>query len=412
MKTLLTLLLLSSSVFAEIKYQEPVIPAKQGKLYNAIISLRKSDSKTALAKFSELPKEYSPAFDFLRAVILLDQKLNKRAKTFLNEALKKMPNFYQARLSLAQTLLNESNYKDALPELLHIIKLGRADGPLWISISKCHLEMKNYSAAEACLSQAKIFLPNNKSIDQALLDCYLVQEDFSKAEKLAEKLLDENKDNKYYWRAYIQSLTENGKRKEALLHQQVLISLFKAEDNDIKLLADMYYNDGVYLKAADLYLKVQGKLSAKSILQAARCFTYAKANEKVIGILKNVDAFSPSEKSEFYNLRGQAYLALNKEKDAINSFLNALKFDSQNTYVQYYIAELYEKQNKSSEALDYYSRASKNKDFYINAKLRKAHIYIKLNQKQKALEEVLEVKEKHTSDTIESYYKYLKESQK
>jgi len=412
MKIFLPLILLSSIVFAEVKYQEPIIPAEQGKLYNQIVDLRNSDPKAALAKFSELPDKYSPAFDFLRAVILIDQKLESRSKAFLKEALKKLPTFYQARLTFAQVLLKENNYKDALPELLQIVKLGRADGQLWKSISICHLELKNYSAAESCLTQAKIFLPKDQSIDQALLNCYITQEDFLKAEKLAEKLLDENKDNKNYWQAYIQSLIENKKRKKALVHQQLLVSLFKVDDNDIKLLADMYFNDGVFLKAADLYLKVQGQLSGKSILQAARCFVNASTYEKVVGILKNVEKLSPSQKSEFYTLKGQAFLKLGKSKDALSSFLNALKFNSQNSYVQFYIAELYEDLNKTTEAIDYYSRASANKDFYVNSKLRKARIYINLNQNQKALEEVLEVREKHKSETIESFYNYLKESQK
>ena len=412
MTKILLIFLLSSSILADIKFQEPTIPAEQGKLYNTIVELRQKDPQAALNKFSELPEKYSPAFDFLRAVILIDQKLEKRALTFLKTALKKQPTFYQARLTYAQLLLKGNDYKNALPELLKVVQLGRADGSLWKSISVCHLELKNYSAAESCLTQAKIFLPNDSNLDKALLNCYLAQEQFEKVEKLAEKLLEESKDDKNLWRIYIQALVANGKNKQALNHQQLLVKLFEKNDHDIKLLADMYFNEEVYLKAAQLYLQVEGSLSGQSTIQAARSFTYANASEKVIGILKSVKQFSPAEKTEFYTLKGQAYLKLKKNKEALQSFLNALKFDSQNSYVQFYIAEIYEGEGNSQQALDFYSRASSNKDFFVNSKLRKARIYINLNQNDRALDEIIDVRKTHKSDTVENFYKYLIETQK
>lgn len=410
MKVLILTLFLSLGLSAQIQFQEPSIPAEQGKLYKEIIALRSSAPQEALSKFSELPENYSAAFDYLRAVILIDQKLENRAKTFLKQALKKLPSFYQARLTLAQICLKNKEYKEALPELLEIIKLGRADSSIWKNISFCHLELKNYGAAKAALIQAKVFLPNNENIDKALLNIYMEMEEYNKAEKLAEKLLDTNKDDKLYWQIYIKSLLANKKNKQALFHQDLVTRLFKADDQDLKLLADLYYNEQIYLKAAPIYLKIQGSLAGRATLMAARSYTYANDFEKVPGILKSTKLLSPSEKAEFYMLQGQAYLKLNKAEEALKSLLNALTFNSQDSYVQFLIAEIYEKDEQFDNALDYYSRAAKNKKFFVSAKLRKARIYISLNLNQNALKEVQAVKQVDNSESTASFLKYLKET--
>ena len=411
MKQLLCLLLMTSTVFAEIKFQEPVIPAEQAKIYNEIIALRKTDSEAALAKFSELPQNYSEAFDYLRAIILLEQKLDNRALTFLKQALKKLPTFYQARLTLAQILINQNEYKKALPEFLELVKLGRADGQTWKSISFCHLELKNYGAAEAALNQAKIFLPENENLDKALLNIYMEMAEYSKAELLAEKLLDKYQNEKKFWSIYIQCLLANKKEKKALYHQEILTRAFKAESQDLKLLADLYYNDAVYLKAAATYLKIQGKLSAKATLMAARSFTYANDYKKVIGILKSTKDLSPANKAEFYTIQGQAHLKLDQEKQALESLLKAVKFDSQNSSAHFSIAEIYEKNEQYEQALEYYSRASKNSHYFVSSKLRKARIYINLNQHQSALKEVQAVKAVDDSEATERFLMYLKSTQ-
>lgn len=411
MKIFLCLFILTSGLIAEVKYQEPVIPAEEAKIYNEIIALRKNDLKTALDKFAELPQNYSAAFDYLKAVILLELKLDNRAVTFLKLALKKLPTFYQARQTLAQILLNQSEYKSALPELLEIIRLGRADGQTWKNISYCHLELKNYGAAESALNQARIFLTDDDSLDKALLNIYMSTQEFQKAGLLAEKLLDKYKEEKQFWTIYIQCLLADGKQKKALFHQEIMTRAFKPEEQDLKLLADLYYNEGIYLKAAQTYLKVEGSLSGKSTLMAARSFSYANDYRKVIGILKSTKDLSPANKAEFYTLQGQAHLHLEQHKEALSCLLNAVKYDSQNNSAHFSIAEIYEKSEQFEQALDFYSRASKNTNYFVSAKLRKARIYINLNQNIKALKEVEAVKAVDDSETTEQFLKYLKSVQ-
>ena len=412
MKTLILLLITASSLVAEIKYQEPVIPADQGKLYNEIVELRKTSPKEAMAKFSTLPQDYSPAFDFLKAVIMIDQGLKNRAKIHLKTALKKLPSFYQARITLAQLLLQELNHKEALPELIEIVKLGRADGKIWKFISVCHYELKNFEAAKTALNQTKIFLANDAELDKALLNIYIQQEDFLNAEKLAGKLLDKYPTEQTYWSIYIQSLVNNDKHKKALNYLQLYVNEFKATDDDLKKLADLYFNEKIYLKAASIYLKVEGKLSGKALIQAARSYVYIQEYQRVIGILKSLDSLTPSEKSEFYLLKGQAFAKLGDTNRALQSFLNASKFDTQNSYTHFYTAELYESNEEYSKALDFYDRAAKNNRFFISAKLRKARIYINLNQNDKALQEVEEVREVDQSQSTVNFYNYLKNLQK
>lgn len=408
MKYLYIVTILTFSLSAEIKYQTPTIPADQGKLYNEIVDLRSKNPQQALKKFSELPQNYSPAFDFLQAVIFIDLKMEKRAVTFLQKSLEKLPTFYQARLTLAQLLLKASNYKDALPQLIEVVKLGRADGSIWKNISICHLELNKYDSAILALNQARIFTPDDQSLDQALLNIYIRQQNYLKSEELVKQMIDRHKDNSNYWTILVQSLLANKKMKEALLNQELKIRLFGPENSDIKTLADLYYNEGVFLKAAELYLKVEGELSGKSLVQAARCYSYNGDHDKVISILNKPEKLSPSEKEKFYTLRADAQLKKMNKKEALADFLEALKFNSNNSFAQYYIAEIYEELDKPDLALDFYNRASKNSTYFVSAKLRKARIYLNSNNNEMALAEVEAVKKVDDSESTEEFYKYLK----
>ena len=408
MKRLFLILILTAKLSAQINYQAPTIPAEEGKLYNEIVDLRSKDPQNALKKFSDLPEKYSPAFDYLQAVILIDLKLEKRSTVFLKKALEKLPSFYQARLTLAQVFLSLKDYKSALPEFLEVVKLGRADGAIWKYISMCNLELKRYDAAELSLNQARLFDADDKTLDHALLNIFLVQEDYLKSEKLASQLLNKNPDDKDIWSIYIQSLLANDKQKEALLNQDLKVRLFGKSNEDLKLLADLYYNSEVFLKAAEVYLKIEGELSGRATVQAARCYALTGSYQKVINILRDPDKLSPGLKEKFYTIRGEAELKLGNKKSALSDFKAALKFNSDNSYALFYAAEILEGLDQLKEALDYYSRASKNSSYFVSSKLRRAGIYLNLNKNALAMAEVEDVRKVDNSPSTEDFYKYLK----
>ena len=408
MKSLFLILILTAKLSAQINYQAPTIPAEEGKLYNEIVELRSKDPQNALKRFLELPEKYSPAFDYLQAVILIDLKLEKRSAIFLKKALVKLPSFYQARLTLAQVFLSMKDYKSALPEFMEVVKLGRADGAIWKYISMCNLELKRYDAAELSLNQARLFDADDKTLDHALLNIFLVQEDYLKSEKLASQLLNKNPDDKDIWSIYIQSLLANDKQKEALLNQDLKVRLFGKSNEDLKLLADLYYNSEVFLKAAEVYLKIEGELSGRATVQAARCYALTGSYQKVINILRDPDKLSPGLKEKFYTIRGEAELKLGNKKSALSDFKAALKFNSDNSYALFYAAEILEGLDQLKEALDYYSRASKNSSYFVSSKLRRAGIYLNLNKNALAMAEVEDVRKVDNSPSTEDFYKYLK----
>lgn len=408
MKYFLTILIFALSLQAEIKYQAPTIPAEQGKLYNEIIDLRSKNPQEALKKFSNLPKDYSPAFDYLQAVILIDLKQNDRAIPLLKKSLGKMPSFYHARLNLSQILLQSKDYKAALPELMELVKLGRADGAVWKNISICHLELNKLDSAELALNQARLFNADEADLDKALLNIYLKQENFTKAEILSKQLLESDPAGKQLWDIYIHTLLANKKQHQALLNLELKIKLFGAEGADLQRLADLYYNEGIYLKAASVYLKIDRSLSGRAIVQAARCYTYSNDYTKVLNILKSPQQLSPAEKEEFYTVRAQAYLKTANSEKALNDYLEVLKFNSNNNYAQFYIAEIYEEMKQYEKALDYYSRAEKNSSFYLSSKLRKARVYMSLEQFPQALAEVEMARKVDPSSSTDEFLNYLK----
>jgi tetratricopeptide (TPR) repeat protein len=388
MKYLLLIFLSFSLGAAQPLGTEPVIPAKEAALYRESVALLNEKPTEALSKLQAAKADSSAAFDFLRGVAHQRLKQANDAEKNFQKALAKFPRFYQARLALSAIYLNREQTQKALTQMLEIVKLGMADGALWKNIAFCHLERKNYHAAWEAIRQARVFLPEEKSLDRLCLDIRLRQEDYAQARNLAAELLDKNPQEKQLWMTLVQCLLQLDKNRQALLNLELCDRLLGLNASERKLLGDLAYNEGLYGKAAENYLKIEGdeNLSGDLELRAAHAYSSLGKPEKVIETLKNEDKnLSPAQKEQRHQLRAAAYEQLQQSENALAEYRLALQYNALNALCLFKIAEFSEAAGDTESALDFYSRAQKDPRYRAAALLRKARIHLLEGRKRDAL---------------------------
>jgi tetratricopeptide (TPR) repeat protein len=388
--------------------QIPTIPAEQEKVYKEVIKLMDSDADRSLELIGTI-KEPSVVFELIKGMIYKKQQKTEAAEASFKKALQTLPSFYQARLNLAYLYLAQKKNKEALPHLLKIVQLGRAGGSVWQNISFCLIEAGKYQAAEEALRQTRIYQDDDRQIDKTLLSLKMMQKDYSSALKLASQLVDTDTQDKQSWKVMIDCQLQLKKHSDALKNMILYSELFESDNNEKNRLAGMYYNEGLYEDAAQIYLKVKGALLAKAKLQSAQCYLLIQEYDKVLKVLMpGTEKYSPSQMSKRHHLRADAFSGLEKAGDALKELLTSLKFETQNGYIHFKIATLYEALDDTKNALDFYSRAAKEVALQPSSLLRKSRLYALNKNYEMALQEALKALSVDDSSSTRSFVKQLK----
>ena len=407
MKIFITLFLMNLTIFGQNAF-EPVIPASEASIYREISGLVKDKPEEALKKISLLDKSRSAAFDYLAGVLLHQKNEIVAAEEAFLIALKKFPQFYRVHQSLSIIYLNKNDSKKALKHLFEIVKSGRADGQIWKSVASCYINNGSLDAAEKALENARVFAPDDSTLDDIFLNIYVRQEDNSKVLTLARELSEKFPKEKKYLLMMISALQSQGKSKEALKHFLLYERLFEMENTQMMQLAIMLFNEQLYNQAVDRFSKVRGELQNDAILKKAICFSQIDEHDKVIDTLstKFVNA-SPQENENFYLLRGNAFLAKDDLHAAEKEYLEALSYNSLNAQVNFNLAQIHETNKDYEKALDRYQKAANNELYAASSYIRKATIYFYQKEYRLALSEAGKARDIDASPAIESFYNQL-----
>ena len=412
MKTFLLFTLFSLNLFAVQTQTQPVIPQEEGKLYNEIVKLHEEKPLEALELFKQLEGEYSAAFDYLRAVIYMQQDKPQEAQKNFEAALKKLPTFHDAHLAMVKLLFDNQQSAQALPHLMAIVKLGRADGNTWKSVAQCHLNTKNPEAAWFAIQQARIFLPNDEKLDKVILNIRLEQEKYEEAISLIKAMLDKTPKDRKLWLNLIHACIQSDKEKEALQNLEVFSRLFEMSATEQITLADLYFNAGLHKDAAKHYLGLAEKkdISKSALLRCARGLIAAEQTQKALDILKlkNEKEWTLEHKEQLFILRGEIFRSMDKQDEALTEFNKVLKYNSLNPRALYFIADIHQQNKRFDDALDFYSRAQKDPAYTVASLLNTSRIYLLKKQYRLAEKTAYQATTIDNSPSTKNFYQQVK----
>ena len=184
--------------------------------------------------------------------------------------------------------------------------------------------------------------------------------------------------------------------------------LFKLENRELMQLAGMLFNDQLYAQAAERFSKVTGALQVDALLNKATCYSQIGSHAQVVRSLsKKIENASPKQNEKFYLLRGNAYLAQENVGAAEQEYLEALKYNSSNTQIQFNLAQIYGDAKKYEKALDRYQKASTSQFYASACYMHKARIYVLQKEFKMALAEAAKAREIDESSSVESFYQQV-----
>ena len=387
----------------------PVVPIKEVESFKKIDALYDTNKVEAYKLLKALPKSRSAVFDYLEGGIhMANEQVDKGLAQF-ESAIKKFPNFYQAHLIVGSIYLNQKNYDKALNTYSKIVTLGRADGRVWKNLAYLHIQKANYLAADQAYQSARVFLPNDKSLDQNFLQLRLLQNDYQAALNLALELLEKDEANQSLWKTVIDCLNRLERQKEALHHYEIYAKLFTLTDQEHMQLASFYYNQKLYADAVAQYGLVKGVEKVAALKNQVLCLNELELYEQVLQLLKgDLEQHAFADREKLYLSRAQAAMNLNKFSDAKKDYLKALEHNSQNGQVLFSLAELYEQAEHRKEAVRYYGLASKEQLYRSASLMRQARLYLMDKNYKLALKAAQDATLTDDSATVKRFYEQVK----
>jgi tetratricopeptide (TPR) repeat protein len=358
--------------------------------------------------------DYAVAYDNLGTIELMDNNLDK-AENYFKQAMKYNSTNPTAMYHMAQVETRRGNYSQALTWLNHSLYLHPNSSPGWNLQGELYLKQGNEPAAINSFKKAVNVKPENARPYMNLAGVY---ENRADEEFAMEQLKTVLAINPNY---------QEGKMKVADLALQTR-KYEQALNYYSKLVGDQVYNDRAIVGLANTYYEMS-KDSANSSNIATNKEVYLaydyinKALDRTpedlklhlakLKIEKLIHQQAPSKDSlnrivqtagsglAGSVIKGEAYLALGREQDAVYTFENAINF-SNSVDDDLYLAEILvqNKQMKTARTAlqkalmrDSNNRAAKNGIAYINLCETKSNEFLQVAQKQ--------FKEKNYASTIE-----------
>ena len=256
---------------------EPAISDEEKEALRGLIDLIKASPKAAIQQLEpQIKSSTSAAFDFILANLYFQEGNLTKAKTYYNSAIKKYPDFRRAYKNLGLVLVQDGDFKGAVPVIAKAMDLGEVDGRAYGVLGYAYPTEQRYYAAEAAYRQAILMQPETSDWKIGLARCLLETERYNDAIALFDTLLREEPDNADYW--LLQSNAYIGKEQslKAAQNLEIVRRMGQAELATLKLLGDIYMNNDSPDLALNAYLEAAQIASAEdadALLRAADILT-------------------------------------------------------------------------------------------------------------------------------------------
>lgn len=368
--TLLISLKLSHYTQAENFDQPPYRPTitnkKEVKNYTLLLPLIQNKPAEALKFLKEKTKSKtrSAAFDYLEAIIHLQNDKTKLAIPLLEKAIEKFPPFLSAHDTLFKLYWQENQKIKARQSLLRLIALGHGNAKRWNILADFYSQEKDFANAETAYKQARLFDPTNKATIQNLAYNYLEQEQYERAISLFKKMILAEPKNKNHRLSLINCYLEL-KRDHKAIEELEIASRLKLLNNRQKLmLANLYYEHEHTEIASAIYLKLaqDKKLETELLVRAITALLNENKITEVETLISQIDLKKVKAQSleKIYLIQGQLYAEKQNFPKALKAYQACLEKNSLNPYALLGTARLYQEQNQPIKAQSFFKRAIEN----------------------------------------------------
>jgi tetratricopeptide (TPR) repeat protein len=353
----------------------------------------------------ELDKD-SAALQQLRGQVMLSLQRYNDAEFALKAALKQVPNLALAHRSLSMLYMLNKDYANARAHLTRCIELGVADAQLYGQLAFINLNSQHAASAIFGYQQALYLEPDNSQWQQGLLYAWLNSQNFAAAQRLVKDMLEQGKHNnpEELWLLRSQIAMQQQQPQAALSSLEIAIHLAPQNTSNALLAAKLHVQYGSVSRAVELLNTslVQVSNSAPpelfdaldQIIPWLLSQSLAdKSQQKYAASLLNATDSLPNEgrfEARLNMYRGQLAMQQNENDKAKHYLRQAIQQEPLLGDALIALAKVYQKQDQSRQAEQYFVRASAIPEVRLQALLANAQLQIDMGSYPQALDLLLQ----------------------
>ncbi|MGB0619033.1 MAG: tetratricopeptide repeat protein [Myxococcota bacterium] len=373
---------------------EPDIKPSELETLKEVIELMKSSPRTAATVLEGRAGEgSSAALDFILANLHFQNGKTDRAVESYELALKKFPDFRRARKNLGLLMVQLNEYDGAIEQLTRAIELGERDGRAYGLLGYCYINKENPLAAEAAYRNAILQQPDSKDWQLGLARALNTLGKFEESAALFSAFLEKYPEDAQAWKLQANAYLGLDQPLAAAVNLEAVRMLGKADASTLKLLGDIYMNEGISDLAKEAYLEVIANDAKgarfETAYRAADLLHRAQANADAAEMIDRIGQryakkLSTDEELQLLTLDAKVERARGNKKTAAELLESIVERDGTRGDALLELAAYHRDQGNDQRALLLLDRAQKLEKYEYQALVERAQFQVTAREYEQA----------------------------
>ncbi len=375
---------------------EPEIRQDELLMLREILELISTNPRAAIVRLeAQAGEDSSAALDFILANLKFQNGDLEQAQEYYESALSKFPDFRRAHKNLGLLRIQNKDFAGALEHLPRALELGDRDGKTYGLMGYCHINLENHFEAEVAYRNAILQEPEVRDWKLGLARALQAMKRDRDAISLFETLIDENPDDPSLWLLQSNSYVGVDEPMNAAVNLEAVRLMGSAQASSLKLLGDIYMNEGMYDLAKDAYLDViEGDVGGgrfETAYRAADLLLRARSYDEAGQILASIDKrygnkLPQDEELQVLTLKAKLARARGRDQEAAELLESIVERDGTRGDALLELAAYHHDRGDSARALMLVERAQNLKAFEYTALIAHAQYRVADREYRKAAE--------------------------
>jgi tetratricopeptide (TPR) repeat protein len=391
---------------------EPEITREESELFTELAPLFSDDPLLAIQQLqAAITPESSAALDYTLASLNLQQGNHAVAIRQYRNAIRKFPNFMRAYKNLGLAHLQIGEFAESIPLIVKAIELGDGDGNSYGLLGYAYLNTNRPQSALDAYRIATVLVPDNRDWRIGKAHSMSMVGNYREAAALLAELIEETPNQRSFWLSRANAFISMGEEKEAATQLEMLKRLALADAVSLRLLGDIYMNQGMpglalpnYIAAIDRSDRLPLGTAVTIAETLSRFGALAEAKDYIAAIENQYgDAIEDSVESRLLNLRAEIALAENQDAEAAEILEEVVRLDPVNGRALLLLADYHHRAGEFEEATFYYERVQNMPDFRVEALVQHARMRVAQRDYAKAVSLLSEAQRLQPRQAVENY---------
>ena len=391
---------------------EPQISNPERTVLRDLIEQIKASPAEAIQQLeTQLKPSSSAAFDFILANLYFQNGQLAKAEAAYRTAIQKHPNFRRAYKNLGLLLVQNDDFKGAIPILSKAMELGEIDGRAYGLLGYAYLSQERFYPAEAAYRQAILMQPDVTDWKLGLGRCLLETQRHAEAITLLDTLIKDQPDNADYWLLQANAYLGNEQSLKAAQNIEVVRLMGKAQLATLTLLGDIYMNNQAPELALSAYLdaiNIAKPQDRHALIRAAELLTRTRNFPLAQTLIEQTRAHYSTtlpETDDFKLLTLEAKIARAQGDDAkaLAALNRIVAHDTLNGEALIELANYYADQDDLAKAITRYQQAEKIEAYERDALIAHAQTLVRYNKYQAAIPMLRRALQLKADNNLENY---------